>query len=53
MTSQDLHPQMPATDEELAAHAALGGTTITPRWGTTEAERIELRAAGYTLSDEK
>jgi hypothetical protein len=41
------------TDEELAQHAALGGTTITPRYGTTDAERAALRAAGYTLSDEE
>jgi hypothetical protein len=40
------------TDQELAEHAALGGQVITPRFGTTEAERAELRAAGFDLADE-
>jgi hypothetical protein len=39
-------------DAELAAHAALGGKVITPRFGTTDAERAELRAAGFILSDD-
>ena len=40
------------TDAELRAHAELGGRVITPRYGTTEAERAELRKAGYRLADE-
>lgn len=40
------------TDQELAEHAALGGRVITPRFGITEDERAELRAAGFVLADE-
>lgn len=31
MTEQRLHPELPPTDDELAAHAALGGLPATPR----------------------